>query len=920
MPGLSFDFLVRDKASDTFKKVDKEASKTHKTFGRLQTSVGSGAAKMTAGIGGLGKGFLGLTAAVAGAAGVIKFGGDAIAEAREAAKVGALTANVIKVTGGAAKVSAEQVGQLAESISNKAGVDDEVIQTGANLLLTFKNVRNEVGKGNQVFDRATQAAVDLSAAGFGSVDGAAKMLGKALNDPIKGISALGRAGVTFSDAQKKQIKTMVETGDVLGAQKIIMQEVESQVGGAAAAMADPADKAKVAWGNFKEAIGTGLLPILGQVLEGFTSALPGVQKFAGIVSDKLAPVFKTVGVGVQAFFAALKEGDVTSDGFVGAMETVGDFLHTLWGRFNELKPTIMAVGQQLVSAGKVAAPIIGAAFKIVGEVIGKLAATVFPILKQVISTVVGAFKKAAPDIMSAMASIRSIVVTVIAIIQAAWQRFGPTILNVVKIVFGTIFKVIGGVLKAIAGVVKLVMAVIKGDWSGAWNAIKQIFSGVWSAIKALLSGALGVVKTIFKGALDFLKDVWSRLWGGVKEVFRGAWDGIKGAVKDATRWVVDKFLGFGQTIIDAAANIFGWVPGLGPKLKEASKKFRTFRDDVNAALGGIDDKTISLHAKLGLTPASSRVILEKNTGMAHGGRIPGAPSARDNRVMPVATGEYVVNAKETARNLPLLEAINAGRAAHGLANGGLNVAPRLSGNDGFAKRARDSFQKFAQANIAKIMEGISAYSPGVGGGGPFPTGSSGIMRWRGKRYTAAMVARLQLAERIAGTMFHVSQGGFRPTTSYSGTTHNKDAVDVGSPTTVRVQNALRAAGIAAWIRTPSQGPWSRHIHGVPMPGGGVQLSRSAYQQTQAYLRGGDGLKGYDRGGILKPGLNLAWNGTGRPEVVPAPGAGRAGGQTVEINVYVQGGVYGDKRQAGREIGDALSAYVAGGGKVTVSPR
>lgn len=202
--------------------------------------------------------------AAAGAAVAIKLIKDSVAEAREAQKVGATTNAIIKSTGGVANVSAAGVSKLSEAISNKTGIDDEAIQTGANLLLTFKNVRNEAGKGNKVFDAATQAAVDLSAAGFGSVDSAAKSLGKALNDPVKGVTALSRAGVTFSQQQKDQIKTLVESGDVLGAQKLILAEVQSQVGGVAAASATSGEKLKTTFNNFKESIGTALLPVIDQ--------------------------------------------------------------------------------------------------------------------------------------------------------------------------------------------------------------------------------------------------------------------------------------------------------------------------------------------------------------------------------------------------------------------------------------------------------------------------------------------------------------------------------------------------------------------------------------------------------------------------------------------------------------------------------
>ena len=283
---LAFTILARDNASRTFDGVGSAS-------GRLGSSLKKTALKFAGIVGG---------AALAGKA-VQSFGqflGDSITEARESEKVGKTTAAIIKSTGGAAKVSAAQVGDLAEAISVKAGVDDEAIQTGANLLLTFKKVRNESGEGSKVFDRATQAAVDLSSAGFGSVDGAAKMLGKALNDPLKGISALSRAGVTFTEQQKEQIKALMETGDVLGAQKIILGEVESQVGGVAAANATMGEKVRVAWDNFKESVGVKLLPVLDKLGAWFIEkGIPALEQFAGWVENKAAPALAKFGTWIE---------------------------------------------------------------------------------------------------------------------------------------------------------------------------------------------------------------------------------------------------------------------------------------------------------------------------------------------------------------------------------------------------------------------------------------------------------------------------------------------------------------------------------------------------------------------------------------------------------------------------------------------
>ena len=179
---LAYQDSITTGARRELAQVERDSVASGKKVGSNLSSGVSGALKAAGGL-----------LAAAGVGGFLR---DSIAGARESNKVAAVTANAIKVTGGAAKVTARQVGDLAAAISAKTGVDDEAIQSGANLLLTFKNVRNEVGAGNDIFSQATASAQDLAAAGFGSADSAAKMLGKALNDPIKGMSALGRAGAT----------------------------------------------------------------------------------------------------------------------------------------------------------------------------------------------------------------------------------------------------------------------------------------------------------------------------------------------------------------------------------------------------------------------------------------------------------------------------------------------------------------------------------------------------------------------------------------------------------------------------------------------------------------------------------------------------------------------------------------------------
>jgi phage-related minor tail protein len=244
---LVFDILAKDNASGPFKNVGNAAERAGQQTSKFGTAM-SGAFKLASGAllgAGLVAGFKALYNA-----------------ADESRKITNLTAQVIKSTGGAANVSAKQVGDLAAAIAKKTGVDDEAIQSGENLLLTFTNVKNVVGSGNDIFNRATKVITDMSVALGQDTSSSAIQLGKALNDPIKGVTALQRVGVSFTASQKDQIKTLVESGRTLDAQKLILAELGKEFGGAAEAAATPLGKLQQRLGDLAEQVGGYLIPLV----------------------------------------------------------------------------------------------------------------------------------------------------------------------------------------------------------------------------------------------------------------------------------------------------------------------------------------------------------------------------------------------------------------------------------------------------------------------------------------------------------------------------------------------------------------------------------------------------------------------------------------------------------------------------------
>jgi hypothetical protein len=205
---------------------------------------------------------------------LIVWGNKTIESLARIESISAQTASALEATGAGAWTSVKQVDALATSLENLTGTEAESIQQGANLLLTFKNVKNEAGAGNDIFNQSVVAMTDMARAMGTDASTGAIQLGKALNDPTKGITALTRVGVTFTDEQKAMIKKLQETGDMAGAQKIILAELNSEFGGSGAAYAGTyagkLELMKHAFGTMSESILSNVMPALTNFLTGAT--------------------------------------------------------------------------------------------------------------------------------------------------------------------------------------------------------------------------------------------------------------------------------------------------------------------------------------------------------------------------------------------------------------------------------------------------------------------------------------------------------------------------------------------------------------------------------------------------------------------------------------------------------------------------
>ncbi len=194
---------------------------------------------------------------------------------------------VLKSTGMAAGRTAQQLNEQAEALARLTTFEDDAITSAQNLLLTFKQIRGAE------FDDAVEASLDLATALGTDASQAALQLGKALENPVAGLTALRRSGVSFSEAQKDVIKQLVETGRVAEAQRLILRELETQFGGSAAAARNTLGGAleglRNSWND--------LFEVSRERSAGIITAINGIADALPKVRDVFDGIFRSIAVG-----------------------------------------------------------------------------------------------------------------------------------------------------------------------------------------------------------------------------------------------------------------------------------------------------------------------------------------------------------------------------------------------------------------------------------------------------------------------------------------------------------------------------------------------------------------------------------------------------------------------------------------------
>jgi phage-related protein len=461
-------------------------------------------------LGGLGKslGKIGGLIATAFSIGAItNFTKGAILGAEAAQKASDRLAQVAKsmgVFGTETAAVTKRLNDFAETQEFQLGVDADIIKATQAKLLTFKELALSADEQSGAFDRATKAALDLAATGFGTAEGNAVQLGKALNDPIKGITALAKSGVTFTETEKAKIKELTTSGKLLEAQDMILKALETQVGGTAEATATASAKMTLAFNAMKDGVGEALLPAFESLTESLMPVIVDLGPKLGEVFTKLVPIIGRVAEILPTLIdALLPVADVFADFAVLVMDIAADLMPVLIAVFEAFMPAIKTILPVLAEFLKeLIEPLVPALLALVTAFMPLLEA-ILPVLIELLEALLPVFTMLLDEALKALIPV---ITTLIAAFLPLLTAVLPTLVNLLTELVIPAIKTMGSVVAQVFGGAAKFIGEALANTMSVLTVFARAFEGVWKGIggflKGIINGMLGMIQGLVNGVID----------------------------------------------------------------------------------------------------------------------------------------------------------------------------------------------------------------------------------------------------------------------------------------------------------------------------------------------------------------------------------------------------------------------------------
>ena len=277
------------------------------------------------------------------------------------------------------------------------------------------------------------------------------------------------------------------------------------------------------------------------------------------IVSQVVKVLKSLWKIVKSIFSKIWDITVKVWGIV--KEVVGDVvkgIYNFWQKYGDkIWNTVKTLFTNIWTVAK-------SAFTIIGNAVSNFLTYVRPIWEK---------------LKSLFASLWDTIVELYETLKPVFDLIGGlvmTLWGVVSSVLGGIIDALGPFLEAVIDVanvilefIQLICAVLRGDWSEAWEHMKNIAGSVWDAIKNIFLGIWEFIKGFCSGIAQFFSDcgdtignIFKNVWEGISGFFVNLWDGIK----NCCSWIWDKITGLFSSIGDFFKNIisdaFNWGKNL----------------------------------------------------------------------------------------------------------------------------------------------------------------------------------------------------------------------------------------------------------------------------------------------------------------------------------------------------------------------
>ncbi len=449
---------------------------------------------------------------------------SAMEDARGTQQLMAQTETIIKNTGGAAGMSAQQVADLAANLSDAAGQSlfgDDQIQGAENVLLKYKELKG-------IIPGVTQLSVDMAQALGKDPAAAAEFLGRALQKPFDAAAKLAKEGIVLSDSQKATLEAFKKTGDVAGAQAFLMEQLNGTYAGSAKAAADAAGGSvqfQARMGEAAETVATALLPVIDQ-LSGLlvTYLAPAIETVATWLGDNLPGAIDVVIAAINSVVAWFTKTTTESGDLSGAIADV-----TTW--FNEqLLPALDQVWQFIqANVIPIIQDLVGVAFAILKEDIKILAAlwvnmlwpalqkvwqfiqaNIIPILAQLIIWL----KTNLPPTITFLSDLWKN--TLLPALSAVWSFIDTKVLPILKAIGDVIGAVVVVALKLIIGTITTTLIpAFEKLWGYIDKNVLPILRKIGEIVSTVAGPAISALGSLIQPVVGFFSDLMGNISGVV---------------------------------------------------------------------------------------------------------------------------------------------------------------------------------------------------------------------------------------------------------------------------------------------------------------------------------------------------------------------------------------------------------------------